>query len=366
MNRLPSMVVRVARPIAATTVMVLAGLVATPVPADVPGEVHRLAGPRLVGELELAPNGVTVTTASGSTTRVGIEEVRFVRFADEPDSLSNARSLLLKRNGADALEEIAKVTAAERSAATSPVLADIAFVKAAGDGYAAIASGANIDAAVKGLRDFVAANPRSHTLHAANEVLGGVLTRAGRYDDAAAAYRELAKGPPALAARAAVLTAELQIAQGRAADALRDYESAAAAAAKIDGDAGRLARQSAELGKARCLILLGKAADAITACRSVIASCRPDDAALLSRAFLVLGTAQLAAGAMEHDAAISLLAVDLVHNTVPEDRAEALYHLVGLWERNNHPERARDARQTLEATFPDSPWTAKLRSGKPS
>jgi len=342
--------------------MVLAGVAA----AAVPGEVHRLAGPRLVGELDLTPNGVTVTTESGSTARLGIEEVRFVRFADEPEALSNARSLLLRRSGADAAEEVAKVTDAERAAATSPVLADIAFVKAAGTGYAAIDSGGNLDAAAKGLRDFVAANPRSHNLHAANEVLGGVLARAGRYADAAAAYGELAKGPPAIAARAAVLKAELQIAQGRGAEALRDYEAAAAAAAKLDGDAGRRARQSAELGKARSLVMLGRAADAIAASRGVIASCRPDDAALLSRAYLILGTAQLAAGSMDRDAAVSLLTVDLVHNAVAEDRAEALYHLVGLWERTNHPERSREARQTLEATFPDSPWTVKLRGGKPS
>lgn len=361
--RMCTVISRAAWPASAAMLVVL---LAGPARGDVPGEVHRLAGPRLVGELELSPNGVAVTTSSGSTTRVGIEEVRFVRFADEPDSLSNARSLLLRRSGDDAVEEIAKVTDAERASATSPVLAEIAFVTAAGAGYAAIESGGDLDAAAKGLRDFVAAHPRSHNLHAANEVLGGVLARAGRYADAAAAYGELAKGPPAIAARAAVLKAELQLAQGRAAEALRDYESAAAAAGKIDGDAGRRARQAAELGQARCLVLLGKTADAITACRSVIASCRPDDAGLLSRAFLVLGTAQLAAGSMDHDAAVSLLAVDLVHNTVAEDRAEALYHLVGLWERSNHPERARDARQTLEATFPDSPWTAKLRAGKPS
>ncbi len=360
------LVFRAARSAHAGVAVVLTIMLAGAANAAVPGEVHRLAGPRLVGELDLAPNGVTVTTESGSTARIGIEEVRFVRFADEPEALSNARSLLLRRNGADAADEIAKLTDAERAAATSPMLADIAFVKAAGEGYAAIASGANLDAAAKGLRDFVAANPRSHNLHIANEVLGGVLARAGRHADAAAAYGELAKGPPATAARAAVLTAELQIAQGRAAEALRDYQAAAGAAAKIAGDAGRRARQSAELGKARCLVLLGKATDAIATCRGVIGACRPDDAALLSRAYLILGTAQLAVGSMDRDAAVSLLAVDLVHNAVAEDRAEALYHLVGLWQRTNHPERARDARQTLETTFPDSPWTVKLRAGKPS
>lgn len=363
---LSTVIARAVRPAPAGTAAILAILLASPAHGDVTGEVHRLAGPRLAGELELSPNGVAVTTESGSTTRIGIEDVRLVRFADEPEALSNARSLLLRRSGADAAEEIAKISTGERASATTPVLAEIAFVKAAGEGYAAIASGANLDAAANGLRDFVAANPRSHNLYAANEVLGGVFARAGRYAEAAAAYGELAKGPPVIATRAAVLRAELRLAQGKAAEALGDYDAAAAAAGKIDGDAGRRARQAAELGRARCLVLLGQATDAIAACRSVIASCRPDDASLLSRAFLVLGTAQLATGSMDRDAAVSLLAVELVHNAVPEDRAEALYRLVGLWERTNHPERAREARRTLETTFPDSPWTATLRSGKAS
>ena len=334
--------------------------------ADIEGEVHRTAGPRLVGSLELTPNAVAVTTESGSTTRVGVEEIRFVRFADEPDSLSNARSLLLRRSGADAAEEIAKITEADRAAATTPVIADIAYVKAAAAGYAAMASGADLDAAAQALRDFVASNPRSHNLYAANEALGGVLARAGRYAEAGAASGELSKGPPALAARAAVLKAELLTAQGKPGDAMREYEAAAAVATKVPGDAGRRARQAAELGRARCLVLLGKPADAIATCRTVIGGCRPDDADLLSRAFLVLGTAQLASGSMDHDAAVSLLTVDLVHNAVPDDRAEALDHLIGLWERANHPERAREARQALEATFPDSPWTQKLRADKTS
>jgi hypothetical protein len=35
--------------------------------------------------------------------------------------------------------------------------------------------------------------------------------------------------------------------------------------------------------------------------------------------------------------------------------------LVELWEKENHPERARDARQALEQTYPDSPWVRLVR-----
>jgi outer membrane protein assembly factor BamD (BamD/ComL family) len=58
--------------------------------------------------------------------------------------------------------------------------------------------------------------------------------------------------------------------------------------------------------------------------------------------------------------------VDIVHSSVPDDHAEALYNLVELWEKTNNPERARDARQELETTYPDSPWSKKLKPAKPS
>jgi outer membrane protein assembly factor BamD (BamD/ComL family) len=49
---------------------------------------------------------------------------------------------------------------------------------------------------------------------------------------------------------------------------------------------------------------------------------------------------------------------------VPDDHAEALFNLVELWNTNNKPERAREARQSLETTYPNSPWTKKLPPAK--
>lgn len=334
---------------------------------DATDEVHRVGGGVVRGELaELSPGGVRITTQSGSSTRIPIEDVRLVRFAHEPAALSDARSLLLRRDGAAALKEIATLTESDRATATRNMLVDVAYVRAAAAGRVAIATGAGLDEAARGLRDFVATNARSHHLHAANETLGDVLARAGRYAEAGTAYGELAKGPPAIAARGAALRAELQVMQGSPAAAIREYEAAAAAAAEITGEAGRQAGLIAALGRARCQVLLHAPEDAIETCRGVIGACRADDASSLSRAYLVLGEAQSATGTRDREAVVSLLTVDLVHNTVPEDRAEALHHLIGLWERLNHPERARETRAALETGFPNSPWTRKPAAAEPS
>ena len=92
----------------------------------------------------------------------------------------------------------------------------------------------------------------------------------------------------------------------------------------------------------------------------------PGDSESLARIFGVLGDAQRAIGDKDRDAIISFLTIDMVHNLLPEEHAEALFNLVELWDKTNNPERAREARQDLETTYPDSPWTKKLRAAKAS
>jgi len=76
----------------------------------------------------------------------------------------------------------------------------------------------------------------------------------------------------------------------------------------------------------------------------------------------VLGDAYRAAG-KDQDAVISYLTVDLVYNSSPQNREEALYNLVQLWERGKFAERARATREQLESTYPNSPWVRKLKTG---
>jgi len=353
----------------AAAIMLVAGSLANhAVRADEStAEVHRVGGGVVRGEVAgLSPNEVAVTTQTGSTTRIPIEDVDFVRFADEPEALTRARTLLSRGDGNAAGREIATIADSDRATTTKPVLVDIAFVKAAAAGRVAITTGTGLDQAAQALRDFAAANPQSHHLYATHEMLGGVWSRAGRQAEAATAYGEMAKGPPAIVARGATLKAGLELEQGRPAEAIREFERAAAAAAEVAGEAGRRTRLAAELGKA----LLMKNEELKEAnekmADELIGRCRPDDTDLLSRSYLLLGAAQLQTGSADHDAVVSLLTVDLVHNTVPEDRAEALHHLIGAWERLNHPERAREAQLLLETTYPSSPWTRKPPAANPS
>lgn len=340
-------------------------LLAAPVLAQSPDRVRLIPSGEVQGEIvSLSPGDVEVRNArTEETERVTIDRVKEVLFSGEPDSLRSARSMLLKQDPAAALAELEKVEPAELDGAAENVLGEMEFVRSAASARVAAATGQGADAAEKAMRAFIAKRGRSHHFYPAHEILGDLLARAGKYQDAAAAYAVLAKGPPALRVRAAAANAELLFAQKQYAAAQREFENAAG----IDTDPKDLTsaaqRRYAALGAARCLVRQGKAGDVVSAVRKVVAEASPQDGELLARAFNVLGEAYGAQAGKEHDAVIAYLTVDLVYNTVPDSHAEALFNLTRLWQKMQNPERSRAAKQALEASYPDSRWTRQLAAG---
>lgn len=328
--------------------------------AQSPDRVMLTAGGPKQGQIiDISPNGVDLEMGK-SPVKIPIEEIREIQFGDEPEALRSARGLLLRKDGSGALGELDKIDRAEMEGVRKEIQMELAYVRSAATARKALATGEGLPAAEKGIGDFLAAYPRSHHLYEIQELLGDVLAREGKVAEAAAAYGTLEKGPPAIEVRAATLKADLLYGQQKYGEALREYEAAAKVAATVPQQAGTKAKVAAELGRARCLTRLGKAADAITAARGILDATDPADSESLGRIFIVLGEAQRAAGDKDRDALISFLTVELVHNRVPDDHAEALFNLVELWEKTNNPERSREARQALESTYPDSGWTRKL------
>ncbi|MEX0669223.1 MAG: tetratricopeptide repeat protein [Pirellulales bacterium] len=345
---------------------IIAGGSAFPTRAQSLDRVRRVAAADIQGEvIDTSPNGIDLESRTG-TTKIPIESIREVLFGNEPEELKSARTLLRRKDGAGALDELAKIKPADIEGVEKNIQAELAFVRAAATARKALATGEGLAAGQKALTDFVTAFPRSHHFYDMQELLGTVLARQGKIAEAAAAYGLLAKGPPMIIVRAATLKADLLSSQQKYAEAIREYEAAAKAATKIEGDSGKRARLGADFGRARCLTRIGKAADAIVASQGMLKDANPGDSETLSRLFVVLGDAQRAIGDKDRDAIISFLSVDMVHNSLPEEHAEALFNLVELWEKTNNPERAREARQDLETTYPDSPWTKKLRAAKGS
>ena len=326
-----------------------------------PDRVRLTDKTEILGEIvAVSPADVEIRDArTAEPARVTIDRIAAVEFGGEPEGLRTARNLLCRQDAAGALDEVGTIAQVELDGASDNVLADVAFIKAAATARLATTSGTGLDSGAQALRAFLAARARSHHAFQAQELLGTLLVRAGRFDEAAAAFAALAQGPPALQVRAALAKAGALVAQKKFPEAEREYASAATMPIAPGDRAAARQRREAQAGRARCLSRQGKAADAIDLIQGLLREADPDDRELLGRAYAALGDAYRAAD-QDQDALIAFLTVDLVYNTAPESHAEALYNLVQLWQKVQNPERSRAARQALESAYPDSRWTRAL------
>jgi len=322
-------------------------------PSRAADRVTLSAGDEITGTVfSLGPDAIEIETEDGGQ-KLSVTDYQAVAFDGEPDALAEARRLLAEGKPQGAEEVLAGVATADLAEADRRIRDEHGYLT-----LLAAARAAESNEAAAALASFLERNPRSHHAYAAWETLGDVLARLGRLDEAAAAYRELASGPPALRVRAAAAQGRMLAAAGRPAEALRQFEVAIGIPADDSDPAIGEQHQQASLGLARCLAAVGKPDEGAATVRTLIDGADPADEELLAAAFTALGACQRAGGRAD-DALISFLTVDLVYDRVPSARAEALANLVELWESANQPERARAARAVLNESFPDSPWTAK-------
>jgi len=111
--------------------------------AQAPDRVLTTEGSLTGKVVATSADSVDLEERSGETRKIPIDQVRDVQFGGEPQSLRAARSLLARGRAADAVEEVAKIDAAELDGAEPVLLDEVDFVKAAAAGRAALAAGAD-------------------------------------------------------------------------------------------------------------------------------------------------------------------------------------------------------------------------------
>ncbi len=311
--------------------------------------------------VSVSPDSVEIESRSG-IKKVSIVDLVELSLDGEPESLRAARRLLIRRDARGAIGELAKIEPEELKDADPRIREEFEFISLAATAQAATA--AEAAGQVKPLADFLRKNSRSHHAYAGYELLGDILARQRKYPEAAAAYENLDRGPPALRIRAASARAGLLMQQGKFVEAIKEFEAAEKITSEPNDAASARQKRESALGRARCLAQSGKAAEGIAVSRQAIRDAAVkngtvQDKDLLAAAFTVLGACQRAAGGQDEDARISFLTVDLVYNQLPEAHAEALANLIELWTAANQPERAREAVQVLTTSYPDTPWAAK-------
>lgn len=322
-------------------------------PSQAADRITLADGEEITGTVfSLGPDAIEIETEDGGR-KLSVTEYEAVAFDGEPDAFAEARRLLSEGKPQGAKELLAGLAIADLADADRRIRDEHGYLT-----LLAAARAADSNEAAAALASFLERNPRSHHAYAAWETLGDVFARLGRLDEATAAYRELASGPPALRVRSAAAQGRMLAAAGKPAEALRQFEAALGIPADDADPANAEQKQQASLGLARCLAAVGKPDEGAATVRRLIDAADPADEDLLAAAFTALGACQRAGGRAD-DALISFLTVDLVYDRVAAARAEALANLVELWESANQPERARAARAVLTESFPDSPWTAK-------
>ena len=313
----------------------------------------RLSGGKTVsGEI----TGMTAQEVSvkslGKTKPLAVNQIVSISFDDAPKTLNLARLAAGNGRYEDALKMLEKIKVADIR--NGMAKQDVAFYKAMCAARLALAGNGEISAAGKQMNDFVRAYPQNYHWYEANELIGDLLVANKSFGRAAEYYDKLAKAPwPEYQIRAQVAIGEAKLAEGKTQEAHRAFESAMATNAT--GEAAITQKLYAKLGKARCLSEEGKTDEAVKLVHDIIINADAEEKLLMATAYNSLGTALRKAG-KPNDALLAFLHVDVLYFAVSEEHAEALANLAELWNEVHRPQRAAEARQTLEKRYKNSRW----------
>jgi len=281
-----------------------------------------------------------------------INEIKYVQYPNEPRDLTEARNAAVDGHWDQAIEWLNKIPPAQLT--NDAIRQDADYYRALANARLAMGGVGNARAAGTALLEFLKANKDSYHFYEANEAAGDLLMAMGRYDQAPTYYSELASAPwPDYKMRAAVALGNVLEAQGKYDEAIQKFDAALDTSAK--GKAAETQTIAAQVGKAKCLVALDRAKEAVQMLNNAIDQAPAENNQLYAVAYNALGGAYLKMKQPE-DALYAYLHVDVLYNQSPEQHAEALYHLKDLWTELKKPERAKEAADTLKTRYPSSAW----------
>jgi tetratricopeptide (TPR) repeat protein len=281
-----------------------------------------------------------------------INEIKYVQFPSEPRDLTEARNAAVDGHWDQVLDWLNKIPPPQLT--NDAIRQDADYYRALASARLAASGVGDARAAGTALFDFLKVNKDSYHFYEANEAAGDLLMAMGRYDQAPNYYAALASAPwPDYKMRAAVAMGNVLLAQSKYDEALRQFQSALSTDTK--GKDVEMQVLGAQVGKAKCLVELDRAKDAVKLLNEAIEQAPAENNQLYAIAYNALGGAYVKMKQPE-DALYAYLHVDVLYNQSPEQHAEALYHLKDLWAQLNKPDRAKQAADELKSRYPSSPW----------
>lgn len=314
-----------------------------------PNNTLKVPGGKLSGQITAeSPTTLTIQPSAGGAQEIPVEQIASVSYTGQPPTLILAESRAAAGNFEESLDLFAK---AATEAASRPLIAQTAqFGRARALAELSKADPKRADEALAALDGFVKANPRSRHRGAALESIARLSLARKDATRAAVAVSQLAEIPWA-SQGAAVLQARVQSLQGQAEVAQKTLEELIA---KLP--AGSDARAEARLIRAEVLATGGKASEAESAVREVIAETDPEQAAVQAMAYNTLGDCLRASGKPK-EALFAYLHTDILFEADKEQHARALAAIAGLWRTLRQSERADEALARLKQLYPNSPFT---------
>ena len=318
-------------------------------------DVIKTAKTRYSGKLvQMTSLEVTIATAVKNET-VPVNQIQVIDFDEEPSPLKKARTSITSGRYEEAMTALEAV---KDEVTRAEVKQDVEFYTALAASRLALSGGLEISEAGKLMADFVGKYPQNYHYLEANEMVGDLLVANMQYGDARKYYDRVGKAPwPDYKMRAAVAVGHVLLAEGKPQEAMKSFEGVLEMSAT--DDLTQAQHLAATLGKARCLAETQKTDEAIKIANEVIAKADPDDVSLLARAYNTLGVA-LQKARRTQEALFAFLHVETLYSADGNAHAEALYHLVQVWQDLKNFGRAQETRRMLEGQYRESRWCKAL------
>lgn len=319
-------------------------------------KVNRRSDKAVNGDVTaVARDKVTVKALTGGNVDVPANDVISIEWANEPAELPLARGADDRGDLVRALDLYGK----SAGAANANVKADVEFLIARTTARMALLGDATkLDDAAKKLDAFTKANGTSYRYFPALMSLGQVLLAKEDYDGAEKAFSALAQAPwPDFKMAAQTSSARLALRKGDLTAALSAYEQVISQNAATPTEISR--RNEALLGKGNVLLQQSKADEAFGLITEAISKTSPEDTEVMAEAFILKGECLKTQGKLQ-EAVLAYLHVPVLFEKEKQYHAQALYNLALLWPKVDQQDRGLAARQELQESYPESPWTKKL------
>ncbi len=289
-------------------------------------------------------------------SEIQANEITRIVFENSPGALTNAQKAILDGRYEDAIEALKKEVPEDHR---KEVAEEIVYCRAYCAAELALSGAADPNDAEKQMSAFIANSPNSFHILKACELLGDIDVTLGKVAEAQKCYAKLSLAPwPDYKIRAQVALGRAYLAQDKAADADKAFDEAL----NIDasGDLAEIQRTAARIGKARCMVLTGKADAAIRSLTEIID--RPEERTpeINAMAYNALGTALRKAGKPK-EAIFAFLRVHLLYFTQPDLDAEAVANLKKLFAETHRSDHEREMQDILDHNYKNSRWAKGVK-----